>query len=138
MDRTMLKSKLHRVTATAGRLSDATALALSPELMAAADLIPGERVDVVDITNGSRFSTHVEEIPAATGTALLGGANIRLVASGDLIIIIGYGSYDAQETARTEPKVVFVDRQNRIIRTGGDAAEKIPGTDTVRGDALIT
>ncbi|WP_211267023.1 aspartate 1-decarboxylase [Nonomuraea candida] len=134
----MLKSKLHRVTATAGRLSDATALALSPELMAAADLIPGERVDVVDITNGSRFSTHVEEIPAATGTALLGGANIRLVASGDLIIIIGYGSYDAQETARTEPKVVFVDRQNRIIRTGGDAAEKIPGTDTVRGDALIT
>jgi aspartate 1-decarboxylase len=133
----MLKSKIHRVTVTAGRLSDSTSLALSRELLKAADLIPGERVDVVDITNGNRFTTHVEDTSAGSGTAVIGGANARLVASGDLVIIIGYGSYGPQETEWTDPKVVFVDRQNRITQVGGDAAAEIPGSDTVRGDALV-
>jgi aspartate 1-decarboxylase len=137
MHRTMLKSKIHRATVAAGRLSDSTSLSLSRELLEAADLIPGERVDVVDITNGNRFTTHVEETQAGSGTAVLGGANVRLITSGDLVIIIGYGSYGPQETEWTDPKVVFVDRQNRITQIGADAAAEIPGFDTVRGDALI-
>lgn len=137
MDRTMLKSKIHRVTVAAGLLGDATSLVLSRELLRAADLLPGERVDVVDITNGSRFTTHLEEAAGGTGVAVLGGANVRLAATGDLVIIIGYGSYDAGEAERTDPQVVFVDRQNRITQIGHDAAADIPEFDTVRGDTLV-
>jgi aspartate 1-decarboxylase len=138
MYRSMMKSKIHRATVTQADLHYVGSLTLCADLMRAADLLPGERVDVVDIDNGNRLSTYVIEGPAASGVVGINGAAARLISPGDLVIIIAYGSYSDEEIARLKPAVVFVDRANHMLGTGDDPAEPPAGHDAVRGDVLHT
>ena len=125
MRRTMCKSKIHRATVIDANLDYEGSITLDPVLMEAADLLPYEQVHVVNINNGARFETYTIEGKRDSGDVTLNGAAARLVQPGDRIIVISYGIYDAQELADFEPKLVFVDGLNRIVRVdGGDAVER--------------
>jgi len=136
--RTMLKSKIHRATVTQADLHYVGSLTVDAELMQAADLLPGEQVQVVDIDNGARLETYVIEGPPGSGVIGINGAAARLVHPGDLVIIISYASLDDAEARIFTPRVVHVDAVNRITGTGTDAAEPSPGTATARGDRVYT
>jgi aspartate 1-decarboxylase len=122
MFRTMLKSKIHRVTVTRSDLHYVGSVTLDENLMDAADLLAGERVAIVDITNGARLETYV--IPGARDSGVVGinGAAAHLVAPGDLVILISYGTMDEVESRHYRPRVVFVDADNRIVHQGSDPA----------------
>lgn len=122
MQRTMMKSKIHRATVTHADLHYVGSLTVSADLMRAADLLEGEKIDIVDIDNGNRLSTYVIEGPAGEGRIGINGAAARLVSPGDLVIVIGYGQYDDAEAAVMTPSVVFVDETNRIVDLGSDPA----------------
>ncbi|HEX3732011.1 MAG TPA: aspartate 1-decarboxylase [Mycobacteriales bacterium] len=122
MFRTMLKSKIHRATVTHADLHYVGSLTLDAELMAAADLLPGEQVAVVDVTNGARLQTYVIEGERGSGTIGINGAAAHLVRPGDLVIVIAYGIVDDVEAADMKPRVVFVDEANRIVELGSDPA----------------
>jgi aspartate 1-decarboxylase len=123
----MMKGKIHRATVTQADLHYVGSLTVDEDLLDAADLLPGEQVDIVDITNGARLTTYV--IPGERGSGVIGinGAAARLVQPGDLVIVISYGMYDDAEARRLEPHVVHVDELNRIVALGSDAAEPVPG-----------
>ena len=106
-----------------------------PRLMEAADLLEGEQVAIVDITNGARIETYV--IPGERGSGVIGinGAAAHLVHPGDLVIIMSYAMLERRRGAGAEPLVVHVDEQNRVVKIGNDPAEPVPGaSDQVRGD----
>src|SRR5215510_11257935 len=111
----MLKSKIHRATVTQADLHYVGSITIDADLIDAADLLPGELVHVVDITNGARLETYVIEGPAGSGVVGINGAAAHLVHPGDLVIIIGYGLVPDAEAAGIKPKVVHVDAANRII-----------------------
>jgi aspartate 1-decarboxylase len=136
MFREMLKSKIHRATVTQADLHYVGSITIDRDLIEAADLLPGEKVDVVDIDNGSRLSTYVIEGPAGSGVIGINGAAARLISPGDLVIVIGYGTYTDAEAREVLPRVVFVDAENRICAAGADPAETVPDTDTIRGDRV--
>jgi aspartate 1-decarboxylase len=125
--RTMLKSKIHRATVTQADLNYVGSVTVDEGLMDAADLLPGEQVAIVDITNGARLETYVIPGPRGSGVLGINGAAARLVHSGDLVILISYVQLD-DATARTyRPRVVHVDAENRIITLVGDPAATAPG-----------
>ncbi len=134
MYRTMLKSKIHRATVTQSDLHYVGSLTIDEELMAAADLLPGEQVHVVDINNGNRLETYVIAGPAGSGIIGINGAAARLVSPGDLVIIIGYGGVPDSECQHLKPRIVFVDGENRITGTGHDPAETYDDPHLQRGD----
>ncbi|WP_166346782.1 aspartate 1-decarboxylase [Phytoactinopolyspora limicola] len=127
MFRTMMKGKIHRATVTQADLHYVGSVTVDEELLDAADLISGEQVDIVDITNGARLTTYV--IPGERGSGVIGinGAAARLVQPGDLVILIGYGLFDDAEARTMNPRVVHVDEFNQIAALGSDAAEPVPG-----------
>src|SRR5689334_10184205 len=116
MQRHLMKSKIHRATITSADLHYEGSLTLDADLMEAADLLPYEEIQVVNVNNGARFSTYVIEGPRGSGVLQLNGAAARLGHPGDLVIIISYGVFDAAEVERHQPRVVFVDGANRIVR----------------------
>jgi aspartate 1-decarboxylase len=132
--RIMMKSKIHRATVTQADLHYVGSVTLDAALMEAADLLDGEQVAIVDITNGARIETYV--IPGERGSGVIGinGAAARLVHEGDLVIIISYGMFDDAEARALTPAVVHVDEKNRVVKIGSDPAEPVPGSDQVRGD----
>lgn len=134
--RTMLKSKIHRATVTQADLHYVGSLTVDKDLMEAADLLPGEQVAVVDVTNGARLETYVIEGERGTGVIGINGAAAHLVHPGDLVIIISYAQMDDELARRYQPRVVHVDGQNRIIDIGGDPAAAADGMvdGLVRGD----
>jgi aspartate 1-decarboxylase len=136
MQRTMLKSKIHRATVTQADLHYVGSVTVDEDLMEAADLLPGEQVAIVDVTNGARLETYVITGPRGSGVIGINGAAARLVHPGDLVILIAYGVMDTAEARSFKPRVVFVDADNRITGIGGDPAEALPGL--VRGDTLAT
>ena len=138
MVRTMLKSKIHRATVTQADLHYVGSVTVDQDLMDAADLLPGEQVAIVDINNGSRLETYV--IPGTRGSGVIGinGAAARLVAPGDLVILISYASVSDAEARSLVPRVVFVDADNRIVGTGGDPAEALPEFGQLRGDQIYS
>ena len=136
MRRTMLKSKIHRATVTQADLHYVGSITIDQESMAAADLLDGEQVHVIDITNGARLETYVIPGPPGSGVIGLNGAAARLVHPGDLVIIMSYAQLSDAEARAYEPRVVHVDQANRIVGVGGDPAEPVPGADTVRGDSV--
>lgn len=113
MNRTLLKSKIHRATVTDANLNYTGSIAIDPELVAAADLLPFEQVDIYNCNNGERFHTYV--ILGKPGEITLNGAAARLVQPGDLVIIASYAQYAPSEWAEHAPKLVFVDSANRQI-----------------------
>lgn len=134
----MLKSKIHRATVTQADLNYVGSVTVDEDLMEAADLLPGEKVAVVDVTTGARLETYV--IAGERGSGMLGinGAAARLVHPGDLVILISYAQMDDEQARRYRPRVVFVDADNRILGTGDDPAEALPGTGLLRGDVTAT
>jgi aspartate 1-decarboxylase len=115
MQRVMLKSKIHRATVTDSDLHYVGSLTIDPDLLEAADIREHEQVHVVDVDNGARFETYTIAGERGAGAIRVNGAAARLVHTGDTIIVISYASYDERELDRYEPRVVHVDRGNRII-----------------------
>ena len=134
MLRTMLTSKIHRATITQADLHYVGSVTVDGDLMDAADLLPGERVAIVDVTNGARLETYVIAGPRGSGILGINGAAARLVHPGDLVILIAYGQLDDAEARTRRPRIVFVDQDNRITGTGHDPAEALPGL--IRGDRV--
>jgi aspartate 1-decarboxylase len=127
MQRTMMKSKIHRATVTGADLNYVGSITLDETLMNAADVLEHEQVHVLDLDNGARFETYA--IRGGPGDVILNGAAARLVHTGDRVIVISYATYDEAELARYEPKVVHVDEGNRIIvptlsAVNGETAER--------------
>src|SRR5437763_6516291 len=123
MLRTMLKSKIHRATVTQADLHYVGSVTIDEDLMDAADLLPGEQVAIVDVTNGARLETYVIAGPRGTGVIGINGAAARLVHEDDLVIIISYCTVTDAEARTLRPKVVFVDADNHVVGTGADPAD---------------
>ncbi|MEP6571869.1 MAG: aspartate 1-decarboxylase [Gemmatimonadota bacterium] len=115
MLRHLLKSKIHRATITAADLHYEGSLTVDEDLLDAADLVPWEEVQVVNVNNGARFTTYV--LPGARGTGVLqlNGAAARLGEPGDLAIVMSYAELEAEEIDGFRPTVVFVDGRNRQV-----------------------
>jgi aspartate 1-decarboxylase len=118
--RTVVKSKIHRATVTQADLNYVGSITVDQELLEAADLLPGELVHVLDVTNGARLETYLIEGPRGSGTIGINGAAAHLVHTGDLVIIIAYGIVTDEEARTLKPRVVFVDDANRIQHSDHD------------------
>ncbi|MEU6697821.1 aspartate 1-decarboxylase [Pseudonocardia sp. NPDC046786] len=127
MLRTVLGGKIHRATVTQADLHYVGSLTLDSDLAVAAGLVEGEKVQVVDITNGARLETYVILGEPGSGVVCINGAAAHLVHPGDLVIIISYLLADGAELAAHRPRVVHVDADNRIVELGTDPAEPVPG-----------
>ena len=129
MLRTVLNGKIHRATVTGADLNYIGSITIDETLLAAADMLPFERVQVVNITNGARLETYIIAGEAGSGTIQLNGAAAHLVSVGDLVIIMSYAQVPDAEARDWQPKVVLVDERNAIQRTydlptrGGPPAE---------------
>jgi len=137
MMRIMMKSKIHRATVTQADLHYVGSITIDEALMEAADLLEGEQVAIVDVTNGARLETYA--IPGKRGSGIIGinGAAAHLVQPGDLVIIMSYAMLDEAEARAHKPRVVHVDAANRIVKLGNDPAEPVPGaSDQKRGDLV--
>ena len=131
-----MKSKIHRATVTQADLHYVGSITIDADLMEAADLLEGEKVAIVDITNGARLETYVITGERGSGVIGINGAAARLVHEGDLVIIISYGMYEDAEARALKPSVVHVDEKNRVVKLGEDAAEPVPGSNQKRGDLI--
>jgi aspartate 1-decarboxylase len=136
MLRTMMKSKIHRATVTQADLHYVGSVTVDEDLLDAADLLPGELVHVVDITNGARLETYTIAGERGSGVIGINGAAARLVQPGDLVILIGYGQMETEQAREHRPHVVFVDADNRIVELGADPAQAPAGSGLARGDLL--
>ncbi len=130
MRRTLLKSKIHRATVTQADLDYVGSITIDPDLLEAADVFVHERVEVYNITNGERFATYAIPGERGAGEICINGAAAHKAGPGDLVILATYAEYEAAELTEHEPKVVFVDGDNRIIRLG---TEVEPGPVAVAG-----
>ncbi len=110
----LLKSKIHRVKVTQAELNYVGSITIDQALMEAADLIEGEKVQIVNNNNGERFETYVIKGERNSGVVCLNGAAARKVQVGDILIIISYGIFDSQEAKQHKPRLVFPDENNRI------------------------
>ena len=113
MQRTMMKSKIHRATVTGANVDYVGSITLDAELMALADIKEFEQVAVLDIDNGTRLETYA--MLGGPGDVILNGAAARLVQPGDRVIVISYAAYDEAELAAYAPKIVHVDDDNQPI-----------------------
>lgn len=134
MLRTMMKSKIHRATVTQADLHYVGSVTVDEDLLEAADLLPGELVHIVDITNGARLETYTIAGERGSGVIGINGAAARLVHPGDLVILIAYGQMTTEEAKAYEPHVVFVDADNKIMGTSGDPADTFDDPTLRRGD----
>ena len=125
--RFMMKSKIHRAMVTQADLHYVGSIGIDRDLMEAADLLEGEKVAIVDITNGARLETYVIPAPCSSGTITINGAAARLVSAGDLVIIISYTMLEDAEARKLVPTVVHVDEQNRVVKLANDPSEPVPG-----------
>lgn len=113
----MLKSKIHRATVTDASLDYIGSITLDEDLMVAADILPHEQVQVLDITNGARFETYAIVGESGSGVVCVNGAAARLVQPGDKVIVITYAVVDEAEAKKMSagPTVVHVDELNRML-----------------------
>ncbi len=118
MQRTMLQAKLHRVTVTQSELHYEGSCAIDDDLLEAADIREHQQVEIYNVTNGERFSTYAIRAERGSGTISVNGAAARRAAPGDLLIIAAYAHYTELELARYEPRLIYVDAANRIVRRG--------------------
>ncbi len=124
MNRTMLKSKIHRGRITDSDLHYVGSITVDADLLDAADMREYEMVHVLDIDNGARFETYTIAGERGSGTVKVNGAAARLVHEGDTVIVVSYAAYDREELAAYEPTVVHVNRDNAIVRVD-DAVEEL-------------
>ncbi len=114
--RIMLKSKIHRATVTETNINYEGSITIDKKLLEAADILPYERVEVLNINNGARFTTYAIEGTEGSGEICLNGAAARLVSKGDLVIILTYCNMEENEAQHHLPTVVHVDENNAINR----------------------
>ena len=117
MQRTLLKSKLHRLTTTHADLHYEGSCAIDQDLLDAADIQEYEQIDIWNINNGERFTTYAISAERGSGVISINGSAARKAAPGDLLIIATFASYDDNEAAAHEPALVYLDSQNRIVNT---------------------
>ncbi len=122
MDRKMLKSKIHRATVTGADLHYEGSVTIDKDLLEAADIIPYEAVAIWNVTNGNRFETYAIEGERGSGVICINGAAARLVAPKDLVIIASFVNMENAVALRHEPKLVFVDEQNRMLPSRKEVA----------------
>jgi aspartate 1-decarboxylase len=115
MQRTMLKSKIHRATVTGSDLHYVGSITIDADLLEAADILEHEQVHVVDVDNGARFETYTIAGERGSGTMQVNGAAARLVHHGDTIIVISYAQYDRAELREYEPRVVHVEAGTNAV-----------------------
>jgi aspartate 1-decarboxylase len=108
------KSKIHRATVTEANLNYEGSVTIDSDLMEAADILPHEQVQVLNVNNGERFDTYAIRGPRGSGVICLNGPAARLAHVGDLVIILTYAVMEPEELRRHTPRVVIVDEQNRI------------------------
>ncbi|MGQ0824815.1 MAG: aspartate 1-decarboxylase [Actinomycetota bacterium] len=113
MNRTLMKSKIHRATVTGANVDYVGSITLDPDLMRRADIREFEQVHVLDIDNGARLETYA--MAGETGDVILNGAAARLVQPGDRVIVITYAAYSDKELTTYAPVIVHVDEKNRPI-----------------------
>ncbi|MCG8401145.1 MAG: aspartate 1-decarboxylase [Firmicutes bacterium] len=111
---TLFKSKIHRAVVTQADLNYVGSITIDETLMESADIMPHEKVQVVNNNNGSRFETYVIPAPRDSGIICLNGAAARLVQPGDTVIIITYAMMTREEARQFKPTVVLVDENNRV------------------------
>ncbi|OBR64789.1 aspartate 1-decarboxylase [Paenibacillus oryzae] len=116
MFRTMMKSKLHRATVTEANLNYVGSITIDEDLMDAADLLPNEKVQIVNNNNGARFETYVITGERGSGVICLNGAAARLVQPGDQVIIISYASMTNEEARSYKPIVTILDSENKPVK----------------------
>lgn len=117
LQRPMMLSKLHRATVTQADLEYVGSITVDEELMEAADLLPNQQVDVLDITNGARLTTYAIPGPRGGRDIQINGAAAHLVDVGDRVIIVAYGVMSDEDAHRHVPRVVVLDEQNQIVPT---------------------
>ncbi|MBI4208894.1 MAG: aspartate 1-decarboxylase [Deltaproteobacteria bacterium] len=117
MQRTMLKSKIHRATVTDANVDYEGSVSIDRLLMEAADLRPFEQVQIYNVTNGERLTTYVIEAARGSGEICVNGAAARRVSRGDIVIIASYIGLEEAEAEFHQPKLVYVDRQNQMLET---------------------
>lgn len=120
MIRTMCKSKIHRATVTDANLNYVGSITIDQELLEKADILPYEKVQVVNNHNGARLETYTIPGERGKGDICLNGAAARLVQPGDIVIIISYAQYTREELRDYAPKVLLVDEQNRVTRIASE------------------
>ena len=118
MIRTLLKSKLHRVTVTEANLEYEGSITIDRDLLRAADIVPYERVEIYDCTNGARLATYAIEGEAGSGEVCVNGAAAHLVKPHDVVIVCTYAQVDDAECTGWQATRVFVDAHNRIREVG--------------------
>lgn len=118
MQRTMLKSKLHRVTTTHSELHYEGSCAIDENLLEAANILENEQIDIWNVNNGERFTTYAIRAERGSGIISVNGSAARRAAPGDLLIIASFALYDEAELANVAPSLIYVDANNRIVRTG--------------------
>lgn len=122
MYRTMLKSKIHRAVVTQADLHYVGSVTVDAELMAAADLLEGEQVTIVDVTNGARLETYVITGERGSGVIGINGAAAHLVEPGDVVILLSYAVVDDAQARSMQPRILFVDGDNRQVELGQNPA----------------
>ena len=126
MNRTMLKSKIHRGRVTGSDLHYVGSITVDADLLEAADILEHEQVHVLDIDNGARFETYTIAGERGSGEMRINGAAARLVQTGDTIIVVSYAGYSEADLESYEPRVVHVDADNRIVGVDDDANGSAP------------
>ncbi len=132
MRRTFMKGKIHRARVTQADLDYVGSIMIDSDLMRAAGYLPYEKVEIYNISNGSRLATYVITGPAGSGVIGINGAAARLVNQGDLVIIASYVELESPEIADHQVATVLVDDQNRVVRIIRDRVLPIePGLESV-------
>jgi aspartate 1-decarboxylase len=114
----LLKSKLHRATVTDTKLHYPGSIAIDSALMEAAGILPYESVLVADLNNGNRFETYTVVAEANSGQVVILGPAARLVKPKDVIVIFAFGYYSPEEARKVKPKIIVLDKNNKIKNSG--------------------
>jgi len=122
--RTMLKSKIHRARVTGVNVDYEGSISVDRQLLEAADILPFEKVQVLDVNNGARFETYA--IEGGPGEVAVNGAAARLVAPGDTVIVLSYLVLSEAEARQHQPRLVYVDSQNRFLRSSHLLSQALP------------
>ena len=130
--RPMIQGKIHRATVTGADLHYVGSVTIDEELLDAANIAPGQRVDVADVNNGNRLSTYTIAGPRGSGVIQLNGAAAHLVNLGDLVIIMAYCQVPESMVKGWEPAVAFVDADNHIVEVGSSAGTVPEDSDRAR------
>ena len=128
---TMFHGKIHRTVVTQARLDYMGSITIDEDLLDAAGILPGEKVQIVNNNNGERLETYTIAGERGSGVICLNGAAARKAQVGDVVIIIAYGLMDAKEAKQNEPKVVMVDEHNRIVADIGREKANQTSTDAM-------